>query len=368
MDDNIILFINGEKYSFSQNEIENITLLENLMTLFDIENDDLEIENFDNYYTFFRTGKTDDIIKVIRTANFLLDINTLKIAAMVFYLENPDEYFEFMENNEVISSFFDIQKDTDLEGIIGQIPDKRFYTEEMKKYINENKLDAPFNFIFESEKLIYEKITYWIEKFDQPAVIDFLYSLYEDEFLRILTLYFFRIFENYKENRPKIFKYLKDKGILNKIITDNHNKYNKELTNFLISKGADINKFLISAIKSDSDKNIKFAIENGADVNFNNGSPLFAAVGREIVYPRNFEIVELLLSEGTNPDLNERKTNIIPEYFEYKENNWNRVINYFHDKQYYKFSNLLEDAKIIKENSRKGKEKFLLPKRIKDKR
>lgn len=94
----------------------------------------------------------------------------------------------------------------------------------------------------------------------------------------------------------------------------------------LIEKGADINakygvgiRPISAAINSDEPDTLRFVIGHGADVNIDNGHPLFEAIdlcidgmiqnGRAEPYPEAMEMFKILIENGADIGLKDEKGN-----------------------------------------------------------
>lgn len=158
------LSVGGVSYEFTDKEIENIPLFNHLTqdvhgeiniddSYFpesnslkrkrsenDVSDDFSKINlssekprgSFPNYYRFFKTGKTDNIVDVIEIAHFLMDNITERIAGFTFYKGNPAGYFRYIRDveNDNIRYIQVIKEGDSLDDILLKIP-KEFWTKEL---------------------------------------------------------------------------------------------------------------------------------------------------------------------------------------------------------------------------------------------
>jgi len=126
-------------------------------------------------------------------------------------------------------------------------------------------------------------------------------------------------------------------------------KSNFEKVYELIQEGVDINgkygvgvRPIIAAINSDNPEMLSYIIAKGADVNIDNGLPLYETIDycidgmiqdkRSEPYPEHLEMIKILLATGAELDLknerNERAIDLLVQYA-YSEKSFNRLKTYF---------------------------------------
>ncbi len=105
--------------------------------------------------------------------------------------------------------------------------------------------------------------------------------------------------------------------------------------------GADV-KPIIAAINSDNPEMLSYIIAKGAEVNIDNGLPLYETIDycidamiqdkRNEPYPEHLEMIKILLATGAQLDLkNERKERAIDliVQYAYSEKSFNRLKSFF---------------------------------------